>query len=230
MDLFNYLLVRRYGTGKWRDMAFRREAMYYVLEVGIRWRSCAMCYIWEVGIRWRSHATALRSRATAAFPKGPLTFPNFLSRLCTHVGDLSGIRSQVSLRTRPFQHMARAKRADAAVVADASSCVSVSESRARDQERRDILVIRLGNVASITGRATQENASIIMEALRGAADGHQVLPHRGQQSEWLDRRFLATQFNVGMHSWNFCKQCLKDEMHLGETQAWVRRNALKINV
>ena len=70
---------------------------------------------------------------------------------------------------------------------------------------------------------------MIMTLLQSAADGNPVLHPEGQHKEWLNRRFIASQLNIGKKSWKFFKEQYKDVIQLDGQQEWVRRKPLAIN-
>ena len=104
------------------------------------------------------------------------------------------------------------------------------EKEVRAHDNTHIPIIMAGSASSIPGRTKEESADILMTSLQCAADDHQVLhPTVGQRNEWLNRRFIASQLNIGNTSWTFFKRCYKDEIELDGRQQWVRRKPLAIN-
>ena len=103
------------------------------------------------------------------------------------------------------------------------------EKEFRAHDDTEIPIIIVGGASSMPGRTTEESAAIIMTSLQRAADGHRVLHPVGQWNEWLNRRFIASQLNIGKTSWTFFKRCYKDEIELDGQQQWVRRKPLAIN-
>ena len=83
-------------------------------------------------------------------------------------------------------------------------------------------IILAGAARPIPGRTKVEGARIVMSALQRAREGQQVLHPLGQQSEWLHRRFLASQLDIGLATWKYFKQAYADVVELDDSQQWVR--------
>ena len=79
-----------------------------------------------------------------------------------------------------------------------------------------------GTARPIPGRTKCDAASIVMDALRRARDGQLVLRPRGQEGEWLHRRFINTDLDIGQASWKQFKRTHSQFIELDETQQWVR--------
>ena len=79
-----------------------------------------------------------------------------------------------------------------------------------------------GTARPIPGRTKEEGARIVMGALRQASDGQLVLHPLGQQSEWLHRRFLSSQLDIGLATWKYFKRTYFDHIELDDSQQWVR--------
>ena len=70
--------------------------------------------------------------------------------------------------------------------------------------------------------APRTGARIVMSALQQASDGQLVLHPLGQQSEWLHRRFLSSQLDIGLATWKYFKRTYFDHIELDDSQQWVR--------
>ena len=79
-----------------------------------------------------------------------------------------------------------------------------------------------GTARPIPGRTKVEGARIVMSALQQASDGQLVLHPLGQQSEWLHRRFLSSQLDIGLATWKYFKRTYFDHIELDDSQQWVR--------
>ena len=92
----------------------------------------------------------------------------------------------------------------------------------RESHEASFDIILAGAARPVPGRTKQEGAHIVMDALCRAALGRQVVRPRGQQDEWLHRRFIATDLDVGVGTWKYFKRKYADEIELDESQQWVR--------
>ena len=79
-----------------------------------------------------------------------------------------------------------------------------------------------GTARPIPGRTKDDAAFIVMDALRRARDGQLVLQPRGQEGEWLHRRFINTDLDIGQASWKQFKRTHSQFIELDKTQQWVR--------
>ena len=79
-----------------------------------------------------------------------------------------------------------------------------------------------GTARSIPGRTRDDAACIVMDALRRARDAQSVLREGGQEGEWLHRRFINTDLDVGQASWKHFKRTHSQSIELDKTQQWVR--------
>ena len=79
-----------------------------------------------------------------------------------------------------------------------------------------------GTARSIPGRTKDDAACIVMDALRRARDAQLVLRPRGQEGEWLHRRFINTDLDIGQASWKQFKRTHSQFIELDKTQQWVR--------
>ena len=83
-------------------------------------------------------------------------------------------------------------------------------------------LILAGTAQPVPGRTKVDGARIVMSALQRASEGQQVLHPLGQQSEWLHRRFLSSQLDIGLATWKYFKQAYADAIELDDSQQWVR--------
>ena len=83
-------------------------------------------------------------------------------------------------------------------------------------------IVLAGAAQPIPGRTKEEGARIVLDALRHAMEGLQVLHLEGQQREWLHRRFIASQLGVGLGQWKHFKRVHASEIELDGLQQWVR--------
>ena len=83
-------------------------------------------------------------------------------------------------------------------------------------------LILAGTARPVPGRTKVDGARIVMSALQRASEGQLVLHPLGQQSEWLHRRFLASQLDIGLATWEYFKQAYADAVELDDSQQWVR--------
>ena len=79
-----------------------------------------------------------------------------------------------------------------------------------------------GTARPIPGRTKDEAARIVMDALRRARDAQLVLRPPGQEGEWLHRRFINTDLDIGQASWKQFKRTHSQYIELDKTQQWVR--------
>ena len=80
----------------------------------------------------------------------------------------------------------------------------------------------VGTARSVPGRTVEDGMDIIWDALVRAARGEKVLDSPGQDLDWLHRRFLATQLNVGTRTWKRFKRRYAEQIELDDMQQWVR--------
>ena len=81
----------------------------------------------------------------------------------------------------------------------------------------------VGTATSVPGRTKEQGAQVILDALGRAAQGDDVFPEApGQDGAWLNKRFIATQLNVGLKTWKFFKRTYAEMIVLDEEQQWVR--------
>ena len=74
-------------------------------------------------------------------------------------------------------------------------------------ERTTFSAVIVGTASPVLGRAIREVVDLILDALLHAAHGKWVWPdHEGQRNEYLHRRFINTQFQVGQESWKHFKK------------------------
>ena len=69
----------------------------------------------------------------------------------------------------------------------------------------------------------EDGKDIIWDALVRAARREKLLDMPGVDLDWLHRRFLCTQLNVGTRTWKRFKRRYAEQIELDDTQQWVRR-------
>ena len=80
----------------------------------------------------------------------------------------------------------------------------------------------VGTATSVPGASVTQMHASLMEALHSAAEGRQVLNTSGQEGPWLNKRFIASQLQIGHRTWKRFKKEFADRIDLDYEQQWVR--------
>ena len=91
-----------------------------------------------------------------------------------------------------------------------------------DDEAHTPTLLLVGSARHVPGRSTAEAHSQLMDALKAAAAGEQVLHPRGQSGPWLHKCFVASQLDIGKATWKSFKRQWAEEIELDVEQQWVR--------
>ena len=98
----------------------------------------------------------------------------------------------------------------------------ISPPGLRSEDATSVDLLMAGTARSIPGRTKEEGARIVMDALRRAREAQPVLRPPGQQGEWLHRRFINSDLDIGLATWKHFKRTCSEHIELDESQQWVR--------
>ena len=91
-----------------------------------------------------------------------------------------------------------------------------------DEGATPVDLLMAGTARAIPGRTKEEGARIVMDALRRASEAQLVLRPPGQEGEWLHRRFINTDLDIGLATWKHFKRTHSQHIELDGSQQWVR--------